>query len=169
MKYTSAEANKLLKALEIRRESLLRRENKASKFTISVGEDIEEVRPEYDFSTAQEEVAELNGKIRAVKHAINVFNTTHTLPGYGDMTIDQVLVYLPQLSEQVRKLKIMADALPRERKELYRSNLVEYDIANYDPKEAETEYERALAELSSLQLALDAANAGETMEIETAL
>jgi hypothetical protein len=46
---------------------------------------------------------------------------------------------------------------------------VEYNIANYDPKEAAAEYERAQAELSSLQLALDAANAGEMMEIEIAL
>ena len=169
MKYTSAEANKLLKALETKRETLLRKEEKSSKFTISVGEDIEEVRPEYDFLGTQAEVAEVNAKIRAVKHAISVFNTTHTVPGFGDMTIDQALVYLPQLSGQVRKLRNMAIALPRERKELYRSNLVEYDIANYDPEEAAREFEAKQEELSSLQLALDAANTGETMEIEIAL
>jgi hypothetical protein len=169
MKYTSAEANKLLKALETRRNSLRSIEEKSSNFVISVGENVEEVRPEYDFRGIQEELAELNGKIRAVKHAINVFNTTHTVPGFDDMTIDQVLVYLPQLSAQVAKLKMMAEALPRERKENFRSNLVEYNIANYDPKEAAAEYERAQAELSSLQLALDAANAGEMMEIEIAL
>lgn len=169
MKYTSAEANKLLKALETKRETLLRKEEKSSKFTISVGEDIEEVRPEYDFLGTQAEVAEVNAKIRAVKHAISVFNTTHTVPGFGDMTIDQALVYLPQLSGQVRKLRNMAIALPRERKELYRSNLVEYDIANYDPEEAAREFEAKQEELSSLQLALDAANTGATMEIEIAL
>lgn len=91
------------------------------------------------------------------------------MPGFDDMTIDQVLIYLPQLSSQVEKLRRMAEALPRERKENFRSNLVEYNIANYDPKEAAAEYERAQAELSSLQLALDAANAGEMMEIEIAL
>lgn len=169
MKYTSAEANKLLKALETKRNSLLSIEEKSANFVISVGEDVEEVRPEYDFRKAQEEVAELNGKIRAVKHAINVFNTTHTVPGFDDMTIDQVLIYLPQLTAQVAKLRMMAEALPRERKENFRSNLVEYNIANYDPKEAAAEYERAQNELSSLQLALDAVNAGETMEIEIAL
>ncbi len=169
MKYTSAEANKLLKTLETKRNSLLSIEEKSASFVISVGEDVEEVRPEYDFRGIQGEIADLNGKIRAVKHAINVFNTTHTVPGFDDMTIDQVLIYLPQLSAQVSKLKMMAEALPRERKENFRSNLVEYNIANYDPKEAAAEYERAQAELSSLQLALDAANAGEMMEIEIAL
>ena len=169
MKYTSAEANKLLKTLETKRNSLLSIEEKSSNFVISVGENVEEVRPEYDFHSIQEEIAELNGKIRAVKHAINVFNTTHTVPGFDDMTIDQVLIYLPQLSSQVEKLRRMAEALPRERKENFRSNLVEYNIANYDPKEAAAEYERAQAELSSLQLALDAANAGEMMELEIAL
>jgi hypothetical protein len=169
MKYTSAEANKLLKALETRRNSLLSIEEKSSNFVISVGENVEEVRPEYDFHSIQDELAELNGKIRTVQHAINVFNTTHTVPGFDDMTIDQVLIYLPQLSSQVEKLRRMAEALPRERKENFRSNLVEYNIANYDPKEAAAEYERAQAELSSLQLALDAANAGEMMELEIAL
>ena len=169
MKYTSAEANKLLKALETKRNSLLSIEEKSSNFVISVGENVEEVRPEYDFHGIQEELADLNGKIRAVKHAINVFNTTHTVPGFDDMTIDQVLIYLPQLSAQVEKLRRMAEALPRERKENFRSNLVEYSIANYDPKEAAAEYERAQSELSSLQLALDAANAGEMMELEIAL
>ena len=169
MKYTSAEANKLLKALETKRDSLRSIEEKSANFVISVGENVEEVRPEYDFHSIQDELAELNGKIRTVKHAINVFNTTHTVPGFDDMTIDQVLIYLPQLSSQVEKLRRMAEALPRERKENFRSNLVEYNIANYDPKEAAAEYERAQAELSSLQLALDAANAGEMMEIEIAL
>ena len=165
MKYTSSEANKLLRTLETRRNSIQQREVKAANFVISVGENIEEVRPEYDFRKTQDEIAELNKKIRTVKHAINMFNVSHSVPGF-DMTIDQVLVYLPQLSERVNKLKSMADTLPRERVASYRMNTAEYSIANFDPEEAEAEYNKAQEELHTLQLALDVINSSETMDID---
>ena len=97
MKYTSAEANKLLKALESKLRKIRAREEKARYFNVSSAENIEELRPEYDFAKVQAEIAGLNAKIRRVKHAINVFNSTHTLPGFDEMTIDQALIYLPQL------------------------------------------------------------------------
>ena len=165
MKCTSSEANKLLRTLEAKRNSIQQREVKAASFVISVGENIEEVRPEYDFRKTQDEIAELNKKIRTVKHAINRFNVSHSVPGF-DMTIDQVLVYLPQLSERVNKLKSMADTLPRERVESFRMNTAEYSIANYDPKEVEGEYNKAQEELHALQLALDVINSSETMDID---
>lgn len=166
MKYTSAEANKLLRTLETKRSTILLREEKASKFLLTVGENMEEIRPEYDFAKTQEKLAELNEKIRCVKHAINVFNTTHSLPGFEGMTIDQVLVYLPQLTEQVNKLRKMMDTLPRERVESFRSQIVEYSIANFDGAEAEKAYDKAREELNALQLALDSVNNSETMEID---
>ena len=169
MRYTSAEANKLLKALELRRNTIKKKEEKAASFQAAANENIEELRPEYDFAKVQAELASLNAKIREVKHAINVFNVSHTLPGYDGLTIDQALVYLPQLSEQTRKLNDMASALPRERIESFRSMIVDYSIANYDIDEAEKAYEDVSERLTSLQLALDKANNSDTMEIDVAL
>ena len=104
-----------------------------------------------------------------MKHAINVFNGSHSLPGYDGLTIDQALVYLPQLSEETRKLSDMASALPRERIESFRSMIVDYSIANYDIDEAEKAYEDVSERLTSLQLALDKANNSDPMEIDVAL
>ena len=169
MKYTSAEANKLLKALENRIRNIRTKEEKACSFKVSSTENVEDLRPDYDFAKVQSEIESLNAKVREVKHAINVFNVTHTLLGFDKMTIDQALVLLPQLSEEVRKLSDMATRLPRERIESFHSVIVDYSIANYDIEEAEKAYEKARGMLTTLQLALDKANNTETMEIDVAL
>ena len=169
MKYTSSEANKLLKGIEARIEDLKNKERKSSTFNAASTEDPEELRPAYDFAETQKQIAALEMDVRTVKHAINVFNVTHTLPGFDDMTIDQALVYLPQLSGKVKKLQEMAAALPRERVESFRSTIIDYVIANYDIADAEKAYHMEQERLGSIQLALDAANAGETMEIDISL
>ena len=166
MKYTSAQAGKLLKSKEIKIRALLEKEQKSKDFMVSVGEDIEEVRPQYDMAQTQKEIEDLQKQVRIIKHAINVFNTTHTLPGYDDLTIDQALVYIPQLTAKMRKLGTMASMLPRERRTSLRSNLVEYQIANYDVEAAEEAYEETRSELTRLQLALDEVNSTATMEID---
>ena len=167
MKYTSAEANKLLKEIETRIEVLQNKENKSRTFNAASTEDPDALRPAYDFVETQRQLAILEKNVRTVKHAINVFNTTHTLPGYDDLTIDQALVYLPQLSGKVRKLKEMASALPREIVvDSYRGNIIDYVIANYDIAATENAYHEEQEKLRKLQLALDAANSDETMEID---
>lgn len=169
MRYTSSEANKLLKGLEARIADLKKREIKSRKFNAASIEDIESLRPAYDFEATQRQIAALEHDVRTVKHAINIFNVSHTLPGFDDMTIDQALVYLPQLSGRVKKLQDMAAALPRERVESYRSNIIDYVIANYDITDAEQAYHDAQKELRAIQLALDAANTGDTMELDVSL
>ena len=169
MKYTSSEANKLLKGLEARIADLKRRETKSHMFHAASTEDPETLRPAYDFEETQKQIAALEEDVRTVKHAINVFNVTHTLPGFDDLTIDRALVYLPQLSARVRKLQEMAAALPRERVESYGSSIIDYVIANYDIADAEKAYHAEQEKLSAIQIALDAANSGDTMEIDVSL
>ena len=169
MRYTSAEANKLLKGLEARISDLKKRESKSSSFNAASTEDPEKLRPAFDFAETQKQLAALEQDVRTVKHAINVFNVTHTLPGFDDLTIDQALVYLPQLTARVRKLQGMASALPRERVESYRSTIIDYVIANYDIADAEKAYHAEMEKLTAIQLALDAANSGDTMEIDVSL
>ena len=99
MKYTSAEAAKLLRRLNEEHEALLELERQSASFVAAVSEDLESIRPAYDLVAVQGELAEIEAKVRKVKHALNVFNSTHTVPGFG-MTIDQLLVYIPQLSQR---------------------------------------------------------------------
>ncbi len=166
MKYTSAEAAKILRQLNEDYSSVLNMETESCTFIAAVSEDIETVRPEYDFEETQKKLAEIEEKIRRVKHALNVFNTTHTVPGF-DMTVDEMLVYIPQLTRKKNKLAGMKDRLPKVRQAAnYRSNIIDYSYANYDIKSAEAEYTRVAETLAKAQLALDTLNSTETMEID---
>lgn len=169
MKYTSAEAAKLLKKINLKISDLLDAESKTYIFQAASIEDVESLRPDYNFRETQEELARLRSQLRTVKHAINVFNTTHTLPGFDDLTIDQALVYIPQVSARTATLHGMASRLPKERCSDYRSsgaNYIDYVITNYDIDEAREAYEESADLLARLQLALDTVNTTETMEID---
>ena len=109
---TSAEANKYLKKLNEEREALLRREFEAMTFIAALGEDPESARTDYDYGKTQETLKAINLEIRTVKHALNVFNTTTRIPEF-DMTIDEMLVWLPQLRQQRDKLFGMKNALEK--------------------------------------------------------
>ena len=171
MKYTSAEANKLIKKIEERISRLEIAENKGSTFNAAAGEDAEALRPEYDFAKTQAQMEELEAMMRKVKHAINCFNTTHTLPGFDDITVDQALVLIPQLRARKMTLGNMVSRLPRERVEvgIRSSNIIDYVITNYDMAEVERKYNEIGDRLSALQVALDTLNTTETMEIDVKL
>jgi hypothetical protein len=168
MKYTSAEAAKLLRRLSEEHDMLTELERQSRTFVAAVSEDPESVRPKYDFAEVQAKLAELEGKIRRVKHALNIFNSTHLVPGF-DMTIDQMLVYIPQLSQRKQKLREMAGVLPKTRvasRMMSGSGIIDYTYANYDVAAAEAAAAAASEELARAQTALDKVNTTETMEIE---
>ena len=76
MKYSSAEAAKLLRKLNEEVENLEDQEVKRREFNAALGEDVETVRPAYDYADTQRKLKELQAKIRTVKHALNCFNST---------------------------------------------------------------------------------------------
>lgn len=163
---TSAMAAKELKKLNERHETLISMERKAAEFVAAIQEDKETVRPEYDYESVQAELAEVEQKVRALKHAINVFNLNTIIPGF-DMTIDQMLVYIPQLSARKRKLENMKSKLPKERVQAgygNSSNIIEYRYTNYDVKKAEADCDAVTDELARAQNALDLVNS--TVEFE---
>lgn len=166
MKYTSAQANKLLKKLNDEYSALLDKEQRSRDFRAAMGEDIESVRPAYDYAKTQACLEELEGAIRRLKHAINRFNTTQVVDGFG-ITIDEMLVYIPQLTKRKSKLLEMKSRLPKERvEEQYgrQSNIIDYTYTNYDLTAVEADYEKAADELSRAQLALDAVNQRDFFE-----
>lgn len=79
MKYTSAQANKRLKKLTDEYVSLREKESRSREFRAAAGENVEAVRPAYDYADTQCRLAELERCIRRIKHAINLFNATHTV------------------------------------------------------------------------------------------
>ena len=166
MKYTSAQANKLLKKLNDEYSALLDKEQRSRDFRAAMGEDIESVRPAYDYAKTQARLEELEGTIRRLKHTINRFNTTQVVDGFG-ITIDEMLVYIPQLTKRKSKLLEMKSRLPKERvEEQYgrQSNIIDYTYTNYDLTAVEADYEKTADELSRAQLALDTVNQRDSFE-----
>ena len=166
MKYTSAQANKLLKQLQEERAGLLTQEAQSRTFTAATTENLEDVRPDYDYKAVQEQLAAVEKRIREVKHAINLFNVTHAPEGFDGMTIDQMLVYLPQLTERRIKLSRMANVLAKTRLPGGNSPLIEYEYANYDLETVRRDLLAVTEELSRAQLALDHYNQTVLMETD---
>ena len=166
MKYTSAKANKLLKKLNDEYAALLEKERRSRDFRAAMGEDVASVRPAYDYAKTQAHLAELEENIRRIKHAVNCFNTAQSVDGFN-MTIDEMLVYIPQLTKRKSKLAEMKSKLPKYRvAELGRiSNIIDYTYLNYDLSEVEADYARVSDELANAQLALDAINNRDTLEL----
>ena len=170
MKYTSAEAAKLLRSLNEAHSALSEKEKKCETFLVSVGEDVESVRPEYDYRAVRAQLDELEEKIRRVKHAINTFNLTHVVPGF-DMTVDQMLVYIPQLNTRKAKLPERCGRLPktRENNAYGRSNTIDYRYINYELSSTEADLKKVSDTLSRAQTTLDVVNNSEALEIDVTL
>ena len=167
MKVTSSEAAKMLKKLENDLNDILNKESQSISFVAAIEEDVEKIRPEYDYRDTQVKVDELEEKIRSIKHAINVFNSTQRIEEF-DMTIDQMLIFLPQLTRRCQRLKSMKSTLPMTRELSYNrnSNFIEYRYANYDIAETEKDYDKYSDLLARAQLALDNVNNTVTFEVD---
>ncbi len=168
MKCTSAQANKLLKQLNEEYATLLDKESRTSTFNATIGEDVESARPKYDYVAYQKQIEALEKKIRIVKHAINIFNTTTVISDFG-MTIDEMLVYIPQLTKTKTKLQEMRSRAPKERvKDNYHfsSTIIDYTYTNYDLDQVEKDYHVVCDKLTKAQLALDTYNSKEEIMIE---
>ncbi len=169
MLYTSAEAAKLLRKLNEEHKAVVAMELKSREFNAALGENVESVRPEYDYKAVQKQLEALEQSIRTVKHALNQFNVSHEVPGFG-MTIDQMLVYIPQLGAQKEKLERMAGRLPKEREQIRpfsgQSSVIDYTYANYDIEAVKADLLAVSDKLAKAQIALDVLNNSEKMEIE---
>lgn len=166
MLVTSAQANKLLKQLAAEKSVLITNEQQSSEFVAAIQENIEDARPAYDFNETQAKIKVIDAQVREIKHAVNQFNISTVVPEAG-MTIDEVLVYIPQLTALKNKFEKMSKVLPKSRRCDYaaRSNIIEYQYANYDVEQARAEYTCVDEELTKIQLALDKINTTVTFEI----
>ena len=167
MRYTSAEAGKMLKKLKEEQESILLREANGKEFLAAVGEDLESVRPDYDFDLTQAALSAVETKIRKIKHALNIFNSTTVIPEFN-ITIDEMLILIPQLTARKNRLADMKDKLPKTR-EQYRmsgSSILDYRYLNYDVNTVAAEYEKTTDMLAKAQNALDSVNMTQTLEVD---
>lgn len=164
MRVTSSQAAKLIRGLMDEQKRIKEKENKASVFVAATDEKLEDARPQYDYAETQNRLAELEARVRRIKHAVNIFNTTTEVPGFG-MTVDAFLAYIPQLSERKKKLEMMAERLPKERETFGVANKIEYRYANYDIEQVQRDLNAVSDELARAQTALDTVNNTETLEL----
>jgi DNA repair ATPase RecN len=164
MLITSKEANKLLKKCYDELEITRIKENQSLYFIAAAGEVIESVRPEYDFESTQRKIEAINSNVLHIKHRLNKFNTSTTLEN-SNLTIDEVLVLLPQLNELKNKYERMLKHLPKNRR-VSSGTFIEYEYANYDLKAVETSYNNITRDINGLQLELDKVNSTARFEID---
>ena len=168
MKYTSAEANKYLRKLNDDYLAISKKEDLSKEFLVTLGENVEAIRPDYNFPATYNSLCEIERKIRIVKHALNLFNSKTIIPEFN-ITIDEMLILIPQLNKAKQKLALMKNKLPkmREQNSYSRvSSMVEYRYINYDIKQVEEEYEKICEKLYKAQIALDLVNNSYEIEIE---
>lgn len=165
---TSADAAKLLRKIGEERDVISSNEGRCATYNAASGEDKELLRPEYDYEETQKKLAACDRKVLAIKHAINCFNSTQ-LVGDTGMTIDQVLIYLPQLNNRKIKLGSMQSRLPVQRANTYglgSNAIIDYVYANYDVEKAKSDYLKVSEEIRNLQSALDVTNNTVTFEVD---
>lgn len=166
MLITSKEANKMLHELEMELDRLLSEEEQAKSFLAAVGEDVESCRPEYSYEKTQDAIKAIENKIIKLKHAINKFNTETVVDGFNK-TIDEMLIYIPQLTQRNYKLNNMQNKLPKTREALnMRSNIIDYRYVNYDIDKVKQDYKTSVDELHKAQIALDTVNVTKQFEVE---
>ena len=163
--FTSASANKYLRTLEDEKVFLINAEHETSTYTLAVGEN--EEPPIYNYDETHEKVREIDRKVRAIRHALHVFNATEVLPESG-LTIDEALILLAQLGNEKVRLDIMRSRQPKERvgTRYARNDVIEYRYANYDVARAAADYAAMLERIAALQLEIDLANQTRTFEVE---
>ena len=158
MKMTSAQANKLIKQLRDQRRLLESQESNLISFIAATTENVEEVRPAYSYEQTAAKYDEIEKSIRKIKHALNQFNAS-TVPEGTDMTIDEILVFLPQATERLRKLAGMLARPEKLRAEnTGRTSIIEYEYLNYDPAAVQRDYDALAEKKSQVMTALDLAN-----------
>ena len=145
---------------------LSRQESNVVSFIAATTENIEDIRPDYSYEETAEKLDEIDRKVRKIKHALNVFNSTTVVDGF-DMTIDEMLVFLPQETDRLRKLGIMLSKPAKSRAEnTGRTAIIEYEYLNYELAKVQKDYDELLERKNKAMTALDLVNNTVQFEVE---
>ena len=156
MKLTPDGAQKLIHSLGEERKQLIDQINKLATFVVAVSEgDPEELRPDFDFSATVDAIRSIDDRIRKIKHARNVFNTTTLLPE-ENITVDEALVLMATLNNNYGYFADLGNRQPKTRNRTQYKGEIEYTYTNYNIEEAKKlgrdMYERILELQSKLNL-----------------
>lgn len=162
MKMCHSEAMKLVKELEERKKTVVATEMTRSKVSYKEGE--EKAATKYDYAATRKEIAQIDGQIRKIKHALAKANCEVEVERFG-ITIGEALVYLAQLNVEYTRLQLLSNQEKLTRR-ITANGVLEYTECLYDPEEAEREQKRVYQTICKLQVAIDRANLMHEIEIE---
>lgn len=161
MKVCNTEAMKKIKELEAQKTLLVY--NEQNRSTVSYKEGETKTPAKYDYAKTRKEIAKLDTKVREIKHALAVANSTVKVDDF-DMTIGEALVYLAQLNAEYRRLDDLTDRDKLSRR-ITANGVIEYTECLYEPEEVEKEQKALYAKICKLQVAIDRANLTNYLEI----
>ena len=164
-KVSPIEVTNRINALKEEIKDLEEYEKKSSSFFVNLGQDKESLRPSYDFEETQKRYLELTQEVIKLKHILNIFNTSTIVPGF-DMTIDQMLCYLPQLRERKQTLKKLKDQPISGRSSGIFEGIVRYEYCNYSVQKATEDYKKIADEYAKAHTALDLINVTGEIEVD---
>lgn len=165
MLMTSDYAQKMIKKLEEEKSVLRSDISKYSTYVVAISEgDPEELRPEFDFKTTVEKIAEIEKQIMKIKHARNMFNATTMLNG-TEMTVDEALIRMAVLNKTYKNYASMGNARQKERSRSY-GDTIEYTYTNYDIAYAKELGDSMYNELLEIQEKLNLLNSTIAFEVE---
>ena len=99
---TINEMGKRIGDLKTERERLIEKDKKLRVFRASEFEDIEKLRPDYDYAGFQTELDRVEEEIRKLTAKAISILTTQKVNEFHDMTVLDLLLYLRDLKEKER-------------------------------------------------------------------
>ena len=133
---TINEMGKRIENLKTERERLIEKDKKLRVFRASGFEDLEKLRPDYDYAFFQSELDRVEEEIKKLTAKAISILTTQKVNEFHDMTVLDLLLYLNDLKEKDERLYEMTTHLEKERHAS--SLLLEYEYINYDISKVET-------------------------------
>ncbi len=150
---TINEMGKRIWDLKTERERLIEKDKKLRVFRASEFEDIEKLRPDYDYAGFQTELDRVEEEIRKLTAKAISILTTQKVNEFHDMTVLDLLLYLRDLKEKEERLYEMTTHLERERHAS--SLLLEYEFINYDIGKVEEDLRKTREELEKVRTFFD--------------
>lgn len=167
IRVTSDGANKIVRKLEQDKVILRDKIDRLSTFVAAVTENIEEVRPEFDFMKTIEEIEEIEYKIMKIKHAKTKFNVETTMSnGY---TVGENLVRMAELNTMKNTYERLATAQPKTRMRATGNKDIEYQYTNYKIADARKKFEEVRDEIAEIQKEINIINTSEKYMIDISI
>ncbi len=161
MKMCNSEAMKAIKELEGKKSNVIYIENNRSRVAYKEGEDKGYIN--YDYAKTRQTIADIDGHIRKIKHALAISNCNSIVDDFG-ISIGEALVYLAQLNAEYQQLDSLSNYNKISRTITY-NGVIEYTECLYDPDEVIKEMEALHAKICKLQVAIDRANLTNYIEV----